>query len=61
MVRTSVDQMALDIKSLSPDEIKSLAEVLFSVSPLAVTDLHEQIKRQFEKKALEFPKVTKYN
>jgi hypothetical protein len=61
MVRTSVDQMALDINSLSPDEIKSLAEVLFSMSPLAATELQEQIKCQFQKRALEFPKVTKYN
>jgi hypothetical protein len=61
MVRTSVDQIALDIKSLSFNEIKSLAEVLFLISPLAANQLQEQIKVQYEKKALEFPKVTKYN
>ena len=61
MVRTSVDQIALDIKSLSFSEIKSLAEVLFLISPLAANQLQEQIKAQYENRALEFSKITKYN
>lgn len=61
MVRTSVDQIALDIKSLSFNEIESLAEVLFLISPLAANKLQEQIKVQYELRALDFSKTNKYN
>lgn len=59
MVRTSIEQIALDIKSLNSDEIKSLAEVLFSISPLVANQLEEQIKVQYISIALDFVKKTK--
>lgn len=59
MVRTSIEQIASDIESLNSDEIKSLAKVLFSLSPLVANQLEEQIKVQYSSIALDFVKKTR--